>query len=104
MVTCFGSGSPGTPWWVKPVQPAKLLVSVGRRISELRAERGLTQEALSEQLGVTTRWVQSAEAGGESFTLTTLVRFANALRVPVAEFFVPPTIVKSRPGRPKRAS
>ena len=89
---------------MKPVQPAKLLSNVGRRIAELRAERALTQEALSEQLGVTTRWIQSAEAGGENFTLTTLARFANALRVPVAEFFVPPTSVKSRPGRPKRST
>lgn len=89
---------------MKPVQPAKLLSNVGRRIAELRTERDLTQEALSEQLGVTTRWVQSAEAGEENFTLTTLVRFANALKVPVAEFFVTPTIVKSRPGRPKRST
>ena len=85
---------------MKPVQPAKLLSSVGRRIAELRVERGLTQEALSEKLGVTTRWVQSAEAGGENFTLTTLVRFANALRTPVAEFFSVPTRPKARPGRP----
>lgn len=75
-------------------------MSVGRRIAELRAERGLTQEALSEKLGVTTRWVQSAEAGGENFTLTTIARFANALKVPVAEFFTPPTTAKARPGRP----
>ena len=89
---------------MKPVQPAKLLSSVGRRVAELRAECGLTQEALAEKLGVTTRWVQSAEAGGENFTLTTLARFANAFGVPVAEFFSPPVSVKARPGRPKRAS
>lgn len=76
-------------------------MSVGRRIAELRAERGLTQEALSEKLGVTARWVQSAEAGGENFTLTTLVRFANALKVPVADFFAAPTTQKAQPGRPR---
>lgn len=89
---------------MKPVQPAKLLSNVGRRIAELRLERGLTQEALSEKLGVTTRWVQSAEAGGENLTLTTLARFANALKVPVAELFVPPTRTKARPGRPRGSS
>ncbi|MBN9162159.1 MAG: helix-turn-helix transcriptional regulator [Myxococcales bacterium] len=86
---------------MKSVQPEKLLSNVGRRIAELRSERGLTQEALSEKLGVTTRWVQSAEAGGENFTLTTLARFANALKVPVADFFVPPTKAPARPGRPR---
>lgn len=82
----------------------KLLSSVGRRLAELRAERGLTQEALAEKLGVTARWVQSAEAGGENFTLTTLTRFANALKVPVIEFFSPPMDSKPRPGRPKKVS
>lgn len=89
---------------MKPVQPEKLLSNVGRRIAELRSERDLTQEALSEKLGVTTRWVQSAEAGEENLTLTTLARFANALKVPVAEFFIPPTKSKARPGRPRRST
>lgn len=89
---------------MKPVQPARVLSNVGRRIAELRSERGLTQEALSQQLGVTPRWIQSAEAGGENLTLTTLVRFANALKVPVADFFVPPTRLKARAGRPRRAT
>ena len=86
---------------MKSLQPAKVLSNVGRRIAELRSERGLTQEALSEKLGVTTRWIQSAEAGGENFTLTTLVRFANALKAPVGEFFAAPTRAKPRPGRPR---
>lgn len=94
----------GTHWCVKPVQPAKLLSNVGRRIAELRSERHLTQEELSEKLGVTARWVQSAEAGDENLTLTTLARFANALKVPVAEFFTPPTKVRARPGRPRRST
>jgi transcriptional regulator with XRE-family HTH domain len=67
-------------------------------------ERDLTQEQLSEELGVTARWVQSAEAGDENLTLTTLARFANALRVPVAEFFTPPTKARARPGRPSRST
>jgi len=88
---------------VRPIQPDKLLSNVGRRIAELRAESNLTQEALSEKLGVTTRWIQSAEAGNENFTLTTLARFANALRVPITELFTPPAKAKPRPGRPRMA-
>lgn len=88
---------------MKPVQPARLQQTVGRRIAEIRQERGLTQDALAEQIGVTTRWVQAAEAGGENFTLSTLARFANALKVAVAEFFSSPTRPSPRPGRPRRA-
>jgi transcriptional regulator with XRE-family HTH domain len=86
---------------VRPIEPDKLLSNVGRRIAELRGQNGFTQEVLAEKLDVTTRWVQSAEAGTEILTLTTLVRFANALKVPITEFFSPPTKAKPRPGRPR---
>jgi transcriptional regulator with XRE-family HTH domain len=89
---------------VKPIDPEKLLTNVGRRIAELRAARGLTQEALAEALGITARWVQSAEAGRENFTLTTLVRFANSLEVPVADLFLPSKGRKPGPGRPRSPS
>lgn len=87
---------------MKPVAAKTLLANVGRRIAELRVDRGLTQEALAEELGVTARWVQSTEAGGENLTLTTLAKFATGLGVPVAELFRAPTRAKARPGRPKR--
>lgn len=89
---------------MKPVEPEKLLTNVGRRIAELRAARGLTQEALAEALGVTARWVQSAESGRENFTITSLARFANTLGVPVADLFVPPKGRKPGPGRPRSPS
>ncbi|MCL2776568.1 MAG: helix-turn-helix domain-containing protein [Polyangiaceae bacterium] len=89
---------------MRPLAPDKLLSNVGRRIAELRVDGGLTQEALAERLDVTTRWIQSAEAGTENLTLTTLARFANALKVPITEFFSPPAKAKPRPGRPRIAT
>jgi len=95
---------PGTPRLVKRLSSRALLANVGRRIAELRAERGFTQEALSEKLRVTPRWIQSAEAGAENLTLTTLLRFSNALKAPLDAFFVPPTTPKPGPGRPRQGS
>jgi transcriptional regulator with XRE-family HTH domain len=82
----------------------RVLRDVGLRIGELRGERELTQEKLAERLKVTARWLQSVEAGKENLTIGTLVRFANALKVPMAEFLTPPTSSRRKPGRPPRSA
>ena len=82
---------------------ARVLRDVGLRVRELRAEHGFTQEQLAERLKVTARWLQSVEAGKENLTLGTLVRIANALKVPMVEFFTPPTVTSRKPGRPPRS-
>lgn len=54
-------------------------------------------------LDVTTRYLQSVEAGKENLTLTTMVRITAALRVDVAALLVvPASREKKRAGRPKR--
>jgi transcriptional regulator with XRE-family HTH domain len=84
------------------LDPARVLERIGRRIAEVRAERGLTQAALAEELGVATRYVQRVEAGSENLTVETLVKFANALTVPLTDLFVQPTTRAPRPGRPRK--
>jgi transcriptional regulator with XRE-family HTH domain len=64
---------------------------VGRRISELRAAIGTTQEQLAEGSGLDVRYVQRIEAGEINLTLESLVRLANVLRVPVDSIFQRPT-------------
>lgn len=78
-----------------------LVSSVGRRIAELRVERGLTQDAFAEKAGVSSRYVASVEAGEENLTLTSLARFARLLRVAPVELLRPPRRGKARVGRPK---
>ena len=82
----------------------RVLSDVGRRLRELRIERGLTQEQLAEHLDVRPRWIQSVEGGKENLGVETLVRFANGLKTPIAEFFTPPTGPKPKPGRPRRSA
>ncbi len=60
--------------------------TIGDQLRRLRAERGLTQEGLAGQAGVSVDLVKKLEQGKrESARLTTLVKLANALDVPLAE-------------------
>lgn len=86
-----------------PETPAEVLRDVGRRVSELRVTQGLTQEALSERLGVNLQYLQRIEAGRENLTIRSIVHLAVTLGVRIATLFEPPQDRSPRgPGRPKR--
>jgi len=87
---------------VKPLTPERLLKNVGRRIAEIRAARGLTQEQLAESLDVGVRYIQAAEAGRQNLTLKTVALFAAELKAPASALFEPPSTRAPRPGRPQR--
>lgn len=74
--------------------------SVGRRVAEVRAGRGITQEKLAEQMEVTVRYLQRIEAGEEKLTLRSLVTLANLLGVRPIDFF---RTTKRRPVRVSRS-
>ncbi|MDO4256347.1 MAG: helix-turn-helix transcriptional regulator [Kocuria sp.] len=54
---------------------------VGARLRELRHNRGLTQEQLAEQLGVTPRYLAGIERGERNLSLDTLDALAKGLGV-----------------------
>jgi HTH-type transcriptional regulator/antitoxin HipB len=56
---------------------------VGRRIGELRRQRGLTQSELGERLGIAQKNVHRLESGTQNLTLRTIVKVAQALDVDV---------------------
>lgn len=85
---------------MQPLDPETVQRHVGRRIAELRGERGLTQAQAAEQLGVSTRYVQSVEGGAQNLGLESLVVFANLYRVPLAELVRRPSSMRARRGRP----
>jgi transcriptional regulator with XRE-family HTH domain len=58
---------------------------VGRRISQIRRERGWTQEDLAERLGVSVRYLQAVEAGQENLTLDSLTQLAARLDLSLGE-------------------
>lgn len=76
---------------------------VGRRIAELRRQRGLTQERFAERLGIAANALQRIELGMQNLTIRSLVRLANGLGVPLASLFETPVSRAVRPGRPHSA-
>lgn len=94
----------GTVKAVRPLDPDRVCTNVGRRIAELRKERGLTQEEFSVQLGTSFQWISQLE-GGRNITLHSLARIANALRVPLEQLLESPKSPSRvrRVGRPRSA-
>ena len=74
---------------------------VGRRIAEIRQERGWTQEEAAERLEVTLRHMKRLERG-HNMTLRTLQWIASVLKVAPAILVSPPKEwAVRRPGRPR---
>ncbi len=59
----------------------ELNIEVGRRITELRKQRGYTREKLSELADVSVQFLADIEKGRKSMTVATLKRIASALLV-----------------------
>lgn len=86
-----------------PETPADVLRDVGRRIAELRAARGWTQEQMAEALDVNLPYLQRIEGGRENLTVRSLARLAHILGVRVGALFEAPADRTVRgPGRPRR--
>ncbi|MFT3991955.1 MAG: helix-turn-helix transcriptional regulator [Luteolibacter sp.] len=61
-----------------------------RRLKALRVERGLTQEAFSEQSGISYKYYQAVEAGRKrDLRLSTLERLAKAHGLEVWQLLMP---------------
>lgn len=76
---------------------------IGLRIAELRAEAGLTQAHVAEELSMTVSNYQRIEHGFQNLTIQTIVRIAGVLGVPSTELWVKPALKsRARRGRPKK--
>lgn len=58
---------------------------VGRKVRELRLQRGYTQAQLGQLVNLTWQQVQRYESGRATFNVPRLISFAEALNVPVSE-------------------
>lgn len=63
---------------------------VGRNFSRLRAESGLTQEAVAERAKLSQQYVSGLERGQRNPTVETLLALAQALGVNHVELVKPP--------------
>jgi len=62
-------------------------IEVGRRLRTYRLQRGLSQEKLADQLGVTFQQVQKYEKGTNRISAGRLQRISEVLDIPITEFF-----------------
>lgn len=67
--------------------PAGQSVDVGRRLAELRAERGLSIRALAELSGLAVNTLSLIENGKSSPSVSTLQQIAGALGISIRAFF-----------------
>lgn len=60
---------------------------IGARIKQLRKGVGLSQEKLSEKIGMSSKYLSSIERGYENPTLDAFIKIARGLDVDVYELF-----------------
>ncbi len=63
------------------------LKRLGKRLRELREERGLTQEQAAEMIGVHPKSMPRIEGGTANPTVATLVAASVAYKVPLRDLF-----------------
>jgi len=63
---------------------ARLLKVVGKRIRDLRVERGLTQEQMT-RFGLDYKYYQRIEYGEKNLSLRTLYKIARAFDISISE-------------------
>jgi transcriptional regulator with XRE-family HTH domain len=69
------------------VNEQKLMKSFGKRVAEVRKQRGVTQQQLAEAVGMSTVAIAYIETGKRWARLGTLSKMAKSLRVDVSDFF-----------------
>ena len=66
---------------------ARLKAQFGKRLQELRARAGLSQEELADAVGVTVESISNMERGIYGARFDNLERIARVLKVPVKALF-----------------
>lgn len=84
----------------EPDDRDEALKTLGRRIAELRREKGLTQEALAEAMGVSRNHVADIELGTRNTGVWSVLLICKALTLTPAEMFTDFTLATLRRLRP----
>jgi transcriptional regulator with XRE-family HTH domain len=88
---------------VKKFSTQRATLHFGLRVVEERESKGMTQEQLSERIGLSPRQLQRLEAGKVNVKLLTIYELARTFGIDVGELFRKPSAGKERqPGRPPR--
>jgi len=85
-----------------PPKHSKLVDNVGRRIAEIRRERGWTQDYLAEKARVTGGYIRQIEGGKHNLSLGTLEWLAGILKCKPIDLFQDAQPKKRSAGRPQK--
>jgi transcriptional regulator with XRE-family HTH domain len=81
----------------------RVLADLGRRLAELRRERGWTQAKAADAAGMPEKDYQAIENGRQPITIRTAVTLAQLFDTTVQSLFAAPASREPRrPGRPAR--
>ncbi len=62
-----------------------ILLALGKNVSDLRKEKGLTQEQLAERSGLDSTYISGIERGVRNPSIASLVRLAKGFKTTVSE-------------------
>ena len=65
----------------------KALAGFGKRLREVRQDKGISQEKLGDLAGLDRTYVSGVERGKHNVSLINIAKLAKALDVPIREFF-----------------
>lgn len=61
--------------------------SFGRRVRELRKQKGFSQEVLADKAGLHRTYIGSIERGEQNVSIDNIDKIAKALRTPIVSLF-----------------
>lgn len=59
----------------------------GKKVKEIRKKKGVSQESLADLAGLDRTYISDIENGKRNVSLETIFKIAEALNIPVVEFF-----------------
>lgn len=71
------------------------LVKIGKRIRELRTEKGYSQESFAYEVGLDRTYMGSVERGERNIATLNLIRIAKCLTVEIGDLFPPISTLSS---------
>ena len=74
---------------IHAVSDEELLLSLGKRVREVRARRGMTRKLVARESDVSERHLAQLEAGAGNISILLLQRIAVALHVTLVDLFAP---------------
>jgi XRE family transcriptional regulator, aerobic/anaerobic benzoate catabolism transcriptional regulator len=89
MPAAIQPSTPHTPEGLAPTPEQQFLISLGKRVRDLRNRRAMPRRIVARDAGVSERHLAQLEAGEGNISVLLLRRIALALNVSLAELFAP---------------